>query len=209
MNPARAVVACLLVCVAACEHRSAPPQVDHTPIPTPASAEPLVRDAHPAEAIPADGSRELKSTRAPTAERAPSPSGLKPSAAGPSPELRAQLDALTVEVAFLILGTFEDETAASEFVRRLAARDLSLDAKESRAPSNDKTCEREPRGRWDNGTYLSVECSRHFEHLRPGFFLVVAASGQSTLVEETRSRLAAEGVIGYVIREKIYMGCRQ
>jgi len=65
------------------------------------------------------------------------------------------------------------------------------------------------RGRFDAGTYLSVERSDSYESFRPGYFVVVAASGEpgatelSSALESARQRFPD----AYMKVAKVYHGC--
>lgn len=65
------------------------------------------------------------------------------------------------------------------------------------------------RGRYDDGTYISIEYSSAFENFKPGFYIVVAAMSfrndqeiASALKQARKSYPDA-----YVKNTKVYMGC--
>jgi len=64
------------------------------------------------------------------------------------------------------------------------------------------------RGRYDNGAYVSIEYSDAYEGFRPGFYIVVAHSG-----EAGKTPAAVLGNVrrivpsAYVKRSKVYMCC--
>ena len=79
-------------------------------------------------------------------------------------------------------------------------------------------CEKDPhypfpcyiaRGRFDSGVYLSVERSDAYRTFKPGFFIVVAATGEPHSSEIQSSLTLARSVYpdAYVKREKVYHGC--
>ena len=65
------------------------------------------------------------------------------------------------------------------------------------------------RGRFDPGVYLSVERSDAYASFRPGYFVVIAASGEpgSAEVQASLTRVRAIYPDAYVKREKVYHGC--
>ena len=64
-----------------------------------------------------------------------------------------------------------------------------------------------PRGRWDDGEYVSVEWSSGFEGFTPGLYVVMAWSGPES---EAVSHLEAARAVysdAYVKKASVYMGC--
>lgn len=65
------------------------------------------------------------------------------------------------------------------------------------------------RGRFDDGVYLSVERSDAYATFRPGYFIVIAASGAPGS-EELATTLETVKVVhpdAYLKQEKVYQGC--
>jgi len=65
------------------------------------------------------------------------------------------------------------------------------------------------RGRFDAGVYLSVERSDAYESFRPGYFIVVAASGQpdSVALATTLQAVRDPYPDAYLKVAKVYHGC--
>lgn len=65
------------------------------------------------------------------------------------------------------------------------------------------------RGRYDAGVYLSVERTDAYESFRPGFFVVVAASGQpgSNELASTLEAVHSSYPDAYLKVAKVYHGC--
>ena len=66
-----------------------------------------------------------------------------------------------------------------------------------------------PRGRYDDGVYLSVELSASYPGFWPGFYVVIAASGEpdSNLLKQTLSKVKPYYRDAYMKVAKIYHGC--
>jgi hypothetical protein len=65
------------------------------------------------------------------------------------------------------------------------------------------------RGRFDDGTYLSVEYSGGYSGLKKGLFLVIAANGDenNSQMEDTLKKMKAFYPTSYTWKTKVYMGC--
>ncbi|MFK8045586.1 MAG: hypothetical protein AB8B72_08825 [Crocinitomicaceae bacterium] len=64
-----------------------------------------------------------------------------------------------------------------------------------------------PRGRYDNGAYVSIEYSNLFSGFAKGYYIVVVASGNS---EDVKKELPKAKLIfpdAYIKSTSIYMGC--
>lgn len=66
-----------------------------------------------------------------------------------------------------------------------------------------------PRGRYDEGRYLSIERSDAYKSFKPGYFVVIAASCKpgSTEIEQTRQAVRNGFPDAYVKTDKVYFGC--
>lgn len=66
-----------------------------------------------------------------------------------------------------------------------------------------------PRGRWDDGTYVSVEWSSSYELVARGLYVVMIASGVPGSSETRRMLAAARRIYpaAYARRAKVYVGC--
>ena len=63
-----------------------------------------------------------------------------------------------------------------------------------------------PRGRYDEGVYLSIEISDSYDSLEPGEFLVIAASGEPEEMEAALVSVREVIADAYIKTEKIYFG---
>jgi hypothetical protein len=63
------------------------------------------------------------------------------------------------------------------------------------------------RGRYDDGTYLSVEPSSAYDEMRPGYFVAVAASGTLKEVLQAQRRLGRRDVPSFVRSVTVWTGC--
>jgi hypothetical protein len=63
------------------------------------------------------------------------------------------------------------------------------------------------RGRYDDGAYLSVEPSSAYEGMTPGYFVVVAASGDEELVREQERTMRKHRVSSFRLSGAIWLGC--
>ena len=62
-----------------------------------------------------------------------------------------------------------------------------------------------PRGRYDDGAYVSIEYSSAYENFRGGYYIVVAASGSvSNGFLRSVRRIVKDA---YVKKSRVYMGC--
>lgn len=79
-------------------------------------------------------------------------------------------------------------------------------------------CERDPlypfpcylaRGRFDGGVYLSIERSNAYRSFQPGYFMVIAASGEPGSPDLLTTLKTTKSVFpdAYVKTEKVYHGC--
>jgi len=79
-------------------------------------------------------------------------------------------------------------------------------------------CDRDPlypfpcyvaRGRFDPGVYLSIERSDAYRTFRPGYFVVIAASGEPNSADVKNVLDTAKSLFpdAYVKTEKVYHGC--
>jgi hypothetical protein len=128
----------------------------------------------------------------------------------------------TFPVSFLVAGSFSDYGSALRLVERIRRRTelevnlrgltpfgggLSLSKEDcGEARGYDYPCWY-PRGRIGEGEDLSIERSEWYPPMKPGFFIVVAASGDRDEVDPVKARLAKAGIRGYVRTVPIYMGC--
>ena len=130
-----------------------------------------------------------------------------------------------VPVAFVILRSTPDyaearrvaERAAAQLGARLDLRGLVFDPEHGLTWPKEE-CDKDSlypfpcyvaRGRFDPGVYLSVERSDAYASFQPGYFIVVAASGEpgSDEVASALGKARAAYPDAYVKQEKVYHGC--
>ena len=133
-------------------------------------------------------------------------------------------DDLQADVAFVVVGTARDYGLAARVAERAAAqlgvpldlRGLVFDPAYGLTLPADACTDPLfpypaylPRGRYDAGSYVSIEQSDGYEALRPGYFVVIAASGEprSDEVEDALANARRVYRDAYVFREKVYLGC--
>ncbi len=62
-----------------------------------------------------------------------------------------------------------------------------------------------PRGRYDDGIYISIEYSNSYENFKDGYYIVIAASGDD--VKEYLKPVKEVVKDAYVKSSKVYIGC--
>lgn len=143
----------------------------------------------------------------------------------------ASADAQNVDTAdmyvkkdFLIIHSsksYSEAMAAAEKASRsqkieLRLRGLSAN-KQTGLTISKEDCEKEgldfpayyARGRWDDGVYLSIEYSDAYEGFRPGYYIVIAASGDRAEKEmqDTYKKIRTVYKTAYFKSSKVYIGC--
>jgi hypothetical protein len=123
---------------------------------------------------------------------------------------------------FLIAGSLTDYASALQQAKKVAkGAGLKLDLRGLRPVSgglsfDDTICVNEwgeapcyvARGRWDDGAYVSIEYSNAYTGFRPGYYIVVAHSGESgktpaAVISGVRRIVPS----AYIKRSKVYMCC--
>ena len=130
-----------------------------------------------------------------------------------------------VPVGFVIINSTTSYDDAIRFAHAASAkcsipinlRGLVLDPDHGLTLSRDRFTATEPseypwyfpRGRGDDGEYISVEWSGAYPEFRPGLFVVIAASGEpkSALLNQTLAKVKLTYRRAYVKVAKIYYGC--
>jgi hypothetical protein len=129
----------------------------------------------------------------------------------------------TATVAFVVLAATRRFAIAEQTLARMErklglrvdTRDLKPDGKGS-LTFPEAICAREggypcyvARGRFDDGAYLSIEASAAYDGFAPGYYLVVAASGDpaSPEIRSTLELAQRAGVAAYSKASKVYIGC--
>ena len=83
--------------------------------------------------------------------------------------------------------------------------------------SNKTACEEEgfdypcyvPRGRWNNGVYISIEYSSGYEGFKSDYYVVIAASGEKNDQSLKEKLPFIKKIVpdAYLKNSKVYMGC--
>jgi hypothetical protein len=121
----------------------------------------------------------------------------------------------------LVVGASRSHVAALAQLERIAKRSGMTVNLRGLRPLEDElsfsleVCDRDaggypcyqPRGLLDDGAYLSIETSSSYQGMRPGYFVIVAATGREEVALVRRS-LKRKGVGGTVYSVPVYMGCR-
>ena len=86
-------------------------------------------------------------------------------------------------------------------------RDLNDSIKNSNEPQYDTTYF--PRGRWDDGIYISIEYTKGSDNFLNGYYIVVAGSGpkKDPQVAKTLKKVETKYSDAYIKRSKVYMCC--
>jgi len=65
------------------------------------------------------------------------------------------------------------------------------------------------RGRWDDGTYISIEYSDRYQGFAKGYYIVVLASGEKTseILTETLAKAKKHYSDAYIKHTSVYIGC--
>lgn len=64
-----------------------------------------------------------------------------------------------------------------------------------------------PRGRGENGNYISIEYSSSYENFTPGYYIVVVSSGDKKDVKEFLPKAKKHFKDAYMKTSRVYMGC--
>ena len=64
-----------------------------------------------------------------------------------------------------------------------------------------------PRGRWDEGTYLSIEHSSAVQGFTPGLYVVIAASGDGATLKPLLEKVKKTVPDAYIKKAPVYVGC--
>lgn len=124
---------------------------------------------------------------------------------------------------FLIAGSLTDYASALQQAKKVASgTGMKLDLRGLRpVPKvglsfHDTVCANEwgeapcyvARGRYDNGAYISIEYSDAYDGFRPGYYIVVAHSGEAgTTPAAVLSKVRRIVPSAYIKRSKVYMCC--
>lgn len=64
-----------------------------------------------------------------------------------------------------------------------------------------------PRGRFDDGEYISIEYSSSYESFAPNYYIVIISSGDDEAVKSLLSKSQEFNKSAFVKKSKVYMGC--
>ncbi len=142
--------------------------------------------------------------------------------AEPTPEDMAEYYRASTETKhFLVVGTYGTYAVASRAMSALAkkvgmgAPSQPVELVDGEMSYTRSACEENgwdypcyvARGRYDDGAYLSVEPSSAYGGMEPGYFVIVAASGNAELVREQERTMRKHGVSSFRQSEAIWLGC--
>jgi hypothetical protein len=125
---------------------------------------------------------------------------------------------------FLILASTSDYASAMRVVKKAAkAMQLKIDLRDlGKSPQLGLTLPKDtckafgfdgpcylPRGRWDDGIYLSIEYSNEYEEFADGYYIVVAGSGikKDALLQSTLKGVKVYYPDAYIKTSKVYLCC--
>ncbi|MFK8038316.1 MAG: hypothetical protein AB8B74_08510 [Crocinitomicaceae bacterium] len=131
----------------------------------------------------------------------------------------AQSDDMTVTKSFLIVKSTKSYQSALKTANSVSEKfkyqlklNGNIEDKENGLTSLD-TCDcgeqhgYVPRGRYDDGIYVSIEYSSYFEGFSPGYYIVVVASGANNKLISTLNQVVLEYDDAYIKTALVYMGC--
>lgn len=64
-----------------------------------------------------------------------------------------------------------------------------------------------PRGRYDDGAYISIEYSNYFDGFAEGFYMVIVASGNKADLVKKQQKVMKYYTDAYIKTTTVYMGC--
>ena len=64
-----------------------------------------------------------------------------------------------------------------------------------------------PRGRYDDGNYVSIEYSSAYEGFTEGYYIVIVSSGQKESVQKELPKVQEKYDQAYIKNSEIYVGC--
>jgi len=124
----------------------------------------------------------------------------------------------TVKKSFLIIKSTSNYNKAKQYAKKIAKTShIKLDFKGLQfnkkiyLTQDKKTCKEYgypcyfPRGRYDDGEYISIEHSNSYKHLKNGYYIVIAASGNK--LDSSLEKIKKVVPDAYIKSDKVYMGC--
>lgn len=134
--------------------------------------------------------------------------------------LPAQEQEALIDKGFLILHSTTDYDAALATVHKAStALDLEINLRDYYASETglqtNVVCDcgilhgYVPRGRWDDGNYLSIEYSNAFKGFAKGYYMVVAASAdkKNKAMRQTLKKAKKYYPDAYIKNTTVYLGC--
>lgn len=133
--------------------------------------------------------------------------------------ISVQLNAQEVSKSFLIVSSTKNYSAALKSAQKAAnkmgipmnLRNCYKDKEEGLTSSEICGCGEKhgyiPRGRGDDGQYISIEYSSSYENFSPGYYIVVVSSGEEEAVKSLLTRAQEFNKSAYVKKSNVYMGC--
>lgn len=131
----------------------------------------------------------------------------------------AQEDLATVSKGFTIVLSTKSYDAALK-VAKEASEKLQIEFQErgnypnpEGGLSNDEICECGeshgylPRGRYDDGKYVSIEYSSSYSSFAEGYYIVIVNSGDRKELEKNLPSVRDHFKNAYVKNDKVYVGC--
>ena len=124
----------------------------------------------------------------------------------------------TIKKSFLIIKSTSNYNEAKQYAEEIAKtshikldfRDLQFN-KKSYLTQDKETCKEYgypcyfPRGRYDDGEYISIEHSNSYRHLKNGYYIVIAASGSK--LDSSLEKIKTKVPDAYIKSDEVYMGC--
>ncbi len=103
------------------------------------------------------------------------------------------------------------QLACNKLGTTLNLRNLSEDKEEGLSTSETCGCGTNhgylPRGRYDDGQYISIEYSSAFEGFTPDYYMVVVASGERATLKKYLPEVQKHYKLAYIKDTDVYMGC--
>ncbi len=129
------------------------------------------------------------------------------------------INAQEVSKSFLIVSSTKNYNAALKSAQRAAnemgiplnLRNCYKDKEEGLTSSEVCGCGEKhgyiPRGRGDDGAYISIEFSSSYANFAPDYYIVVVSSGEEENVKSLLPKAKAFNNSAYIKKSNVYMGC--
>ncbi len=128
-------------------------------------------------------------------------------------------DEFYVDKSFVITHSSKNYASAEKAAKNareklgwdLALRDCAIDSLKGFICNDSCDCGEVhgymPRGRYDDGNYVSVEHSDYYQGFAKGYYIVVVASGERKDLNITLTKILPTFKDAYIKNAKVYMGC--